>query len=158
MILYSRDLPAQIDLSVSAFAARKAIRRPNGEIISQNAAQTSPVTETCNESEEIPRPVRKKQRRGIYTTKKTQQADGFVNLQDESLQDGAKDIESDCDSGSSSLSEPETGVRSVTPLQRLSTFDPLRSKALSETETDWTVRLHPNDVSIWPVGIVCCKL
>ena len=158
MILYFRDRPALIDPSVSAFAARKAIRRPNGEIIGQNEVQMSPVTETCNESEEIPTPVRKKQKRGIHTTKRTQQADGFVNLQDESLQDGAKHIESDCDSGSNSLSEPETGVRSMTPVQRLSTFDTLRSKVLSETETDWTVRLHPNDVSTWPVGIVCCKL
>ncbi|KAM0798638.1 hypothetical protein BDR22DRAFT_858303 [Usnea florida] len=33
----------------------------------------------------------------------------------------------------------------MSPVQRLSTFDPLRSKVLSETETDWTVRLHPND-------------
>ena len=158
MILYFRDLPALIDLSVSAFAARKAIRRPIGEIISQNEAQTSPVTETCNEPEETPRPVRKKQKRGIHTTQRTQQADGFVKLQDESLQDDAKDTESDCDSGSSSLSEPDTGVRSVTPVQRLSTFDPLRSKVLSETETDWTVKLHPDDVSIWPVGVICCKL
>ena len=116
------------------------------------------MAETYNESEEIHRPVRKKQKRGIHTRKETQQADCFVSLQDESLQDGAKSIESDCDDGSSSLSEPETGVRSITPVQRLSTFDPLRSKVLSETETDWTVRLHPNDVSIWPVGIVFCKL
>ena len=116
------------------------------------------MTETSNGSEEIPRPLRKKQKKGIHTTQTTQQADGFAKLQDESIQDGAKDIETDCDIGSSSLSESETGVRSMTPAQRLSTFDPLRSKVLSETETDWTVRLHPNDVSIWPVGIVSCKL
>ena len=116
------------------------------------------MTEICNESEEINRPVRKKQKRGLYTTKRTQQADDFVNLQDGSLQDGAKDIESDCDKRSISLSGSETGVLSMSPVQRLSTFDPLRSKVLSETETDWTVRLHPNDVSIWPIGIVCGKL
>lgn len=132
-------------MAISAFAARKAIRRSNGEIISHNEAQTSSVTETCNESEEIPRPVRKKQKREIHTTQRTQQADGIVKLRDEPLQDGAMDDESDCDSGSSSSSEPETGVRAMTPVQRLSTFDPLRSKVLSETETDWTVRLHPND-------------
>ena len=158
MILYFRDLPALIDLSVSAFAARKAIRQPNGGTTSPKEAQTLQVTETCNESDEISRPVMKKQKRGIHTTKRTQQADGFVSLQDRYLQDGAKDIESDCDNGSCSLSEPEAGVRSVTPVQRLSIFDPLRSKVLSETETDWTVRLHPNDVSIWPVGIGYCKL
>ena len=116
------------------------------------------MTETCNDSEEILRPVRKKQKRGNHTMKRTQQPNGFINLHGGSLQDGAKDIKSDNDNGSSSLSEPETGVRSITPVQRLSTFDPLRSKVLSETETNWTVRLHPNDVSIWPVGIGCCKL
>ena len=158
MILYFRDLSALIDLSVSAFAARKATRQPNGETTSQNEAQTLRVTETCDESEETPRPVTKKQKRGIHATKRTQQADGFVSLQDRYLQDGAKDIESDCDNGSSSLSEPETGVRSITPIQRLSTFDSSRSKILNETETDWTVRLHPNDVSIWPGGFVYCKL
>lgn len=124
----------------------------------QDEAQTSPATETCNDPDEVLRPLRKKQKRGNHTAKRTGQPDGFVNLQGGSLQDGAKDIESDCDNGSSSLSEPESGVFSMTPVQRLSTFDPLRSKVLSETETDWTVRLHPNDVSIWPVGIICCKL
>ena len=125
---------------------------------SQDEAQTSLVTETCNDLEEVLRPIRKKQKRGNHTTKRTQQADGLVNLQGGSLQDGVKDIESDCDNGSSSLSEPETGARSTTPVQRLSSFDPLRSKVLSETETEWTVRLHPNDVSIWPVDTVSCKL
>ena len=152
------DLPALIALLVSAFAARRATRQTNGDIRSQNEAQTSRVTETCNESEETTRPVRKKQKRGIHTTKRPQQADGFVNLQNGSLQDGAKDIESDCDDRSLSLSGPETGVLSTSPIQRLSTFNPTRSKVLSETENDWTVRLHPNDVSTWPIGIVCGKL
>ena len=125
---------------------------------SQEEAQTALVTGTCNDPEEVLRPLRKKQKRGNHTTKKTGEPDDFVNLQGGSLQDGAKDIESDCDNGSSSLSEPETGARSMAPVQRLSTFDPLRSKVLSETETDWTVRLHPNDVSIWPIDIVCCKI
>ncbi len=34
------------------------------------------------------------------------------------------------------------------PVQRLSTFVPTKENVLSDTETEWTVRLQQNDVCI----------
>lgn len=118
--------------------------------------QTSLVTEIYIDPLEGSKPPKKKQKRGNKprnrSPRQPQQTDGLVNVWDGSLEDGAKAIESDSESDSGSVNEPETLAQSMAPIQRLSIFDPSRSKVLSETETEWTVRLHPNDVRIWPVS------
>ena len=149
------DLALIADPAVSAFAARKAARRPTGEVTAQYEAQTSLVTEIYNDPLEGFQPPRKKQKWGdkpkSRSLRLSQQIDGLVNVQGKILEDGVKGIESGSNSGSSFGSEPETGANSMAPTQRLSTFNPSRSKVMSETETEWTVRLHLNDVRIWPV-------
>ena len=150
---YFRGRPCSDDgPAVSAFAARKAARRPIGEVMCQNEAQTSLGSKTYIDPLEGSKPPRKKQKReSRRSPRPSQQIDGLVNVQGGSLQDGMKDIESGSDSNSSSDDELEAGAQSMPPIQRLSTFDLSRSKVLSETETEWTVRLHPNDVSIQPI-------
>ena len=122
--------------------------------MSQNETQTSLGIETYHDTLERSRPPRKKQKREnghqSRSPQPSQQIDGLVNVQGGSLKDSVKDIESGSDSESSSGSEPEAGAQSMPLVQRLSTFNPSKSRVLSETETEWTVRLHPNDVSIWP--------
>lgn len=149
------DLVLIADSAVSAFAARKAARRPIAEVTSQNQVQTSLVAETYEDPLERSRPPSKKQKRVNEPKNRSprppQQLDGLVNVQGGSLQEGVNEIESGSDSSSKSTSEPETLGQSMATVQRLSTLDPIRSNILSETETEWTVRLHPNDVSIWPV-------
>lgn len=121
--------------------------------MSQNEAHTSMGIETYYDPLERSKPLRKKQKRENRPQSRSprtpQQIDGLANVQGGSLEDAVKDIESGSDSESSSDSEPETGAQSMAPVQRLSTFDPSKSRVLSETETEWTVRLHPNGVSIW---------
>lgn len=141
------DLVLMVDPAVSAFAARKAARRPIGEVMCQNEAQTSLGSETYIDPLEESKPPRKRQKRESRGSPR-QQINGLVNVQGGSLQDAMKDIESGGDSNSSSDDELEASVQSMLPTQRLSALDLSRSKVLSETETEWTVRLHPNDVSI----------
>ena len=118
---------------------------------SQNEVQKSPVTETYNDPFEESKPPRKKQKRGneprSRSLRQPQRKDGLINARDGSLEEIAKAIESNIESGSGSDSEPEVLAQLMVPVQRLSTFDTSKSKVLSETETEWTVRLHPNDVS-----------
>ena len=135
-----------VDPAVSAFAARKAARRPVVEVMCQNEAQTSLGSETYIDPLEGSKPPRKKQKR--ESPQPSHQINGLVNVQGGSLQNGMKDIESGSDSNSSSDDELEAGVQSMPPTQRLSTFDLSRSTVLTGTETEWTVRHHPNDVSI----------
>ena len=138
--------------AVSAFAARKAARRPIADVTSQIEEQTSLVTETYNDPVEGSKPPRKKQKLGNEPKDKNprppQLRDGLVKVQGGSIEVGVKDIESGNGSDSSSVDEPEILVQPTFPVQRLSTFDPSRSSVLSETETEWTVRLNPNDVSV----------
>ena len=136
--------------AVSAFAARKAARRPIGEVTSQNEEQKSLVTEIHKDSLEESKPPKKKQKRGneprVKSSREPPQTDGLLDEPDGFAEDSARAIESD--SESDSTSSDETGARSMPSIQMLSTFDPSRSRILSETETDWTIRLHPHDVSI----------
>ncbi|CAF9942863.1 MAG: Polynucleotide 5'-hydroxyl-kinase grc3 [Alectoria fallacina] len=136
-------------MAVSAFAARKAARRPIADVTSQIEEQTSLVTETYNDPVEGSKPPRKKQKLGNEPKNKNprppQLRDGLVKVQGGSIEVGVKDIESGNGSDSSSVDEPEILVQPTVPVQRLSTFDPSRSSVLSETETEWTVRLNPND-------------
>ena len=140
-----------VDSAVSAFAARKAARRPTREVTSQNGVQTSLVAEISNDPLEEPKPPRKKQKRSNESRDKSprqpQQTDDLVDLRDRSIEDGTKAIANDSESDSFSDTEPDALARSTAPVRRLSTFDLSRSKLLSETETEWTVRLHFNDVS-----------
>ncbi len=118
----------------------------------QNEAQTSLGSETYIDPLEGSKPPRKKQKQqSTRSPRPSQQINGLVNVQGGSLQDGMKDIESGSGNIASSEDELEASVQSMPPTQRLSTFDLSRSKVLSETETEWTVRLHPNDVSIHPI-------
>lgn len=143
-----------VDPIVSAFAARKAVRRPTAEVTSRNEVQTSLGTETYDDPLEGSKPPRKKQKWGSEHKNRDpqspQQIDGLADVRHGSLDDGMKDIENGEESDSSSISEPENLAQSMTPVQRLSTFDLSKSKVLMETDTEWTIRLHPNDVSIWP--------
>ena len=142
--------------TVSAFAARKAVRRPIGHVSSQNQVQTSLVDEIYNDPLEKSKPIKKKQKRGNKSRTKSarqpQQIDGLLDAWTGSIDDGEKDLESDSESylasddGSEALAQPNA------PLQGLSTFDLSRSTVLSETETEWTVRLHANDVRIHPIS------
>lgn len=119
---------------------------------SQDEVQTSFVTETYHDSLARSERPRKKQKRRNEPKDRSprppQQICDLVNLRDGSLDGGMEDIEDFVGSESSSSSGSETAVQSLAPVQRLSIFDPPRSKVLSESETEWTVRLHPNDVSI----------
>ena len=141
--------------AVSAFAARKATRRPFGEVTSQNEVQGSLVNEVYDDQWEESKPPRKKQKRDTGPKTKSprqpQQASGVLEVRDGSIEDSTKAIESDSESDSNSDNEPDTLIQPVAPAQRLSTFDLSRSKVLGETETEWTVRLHSKDVSIWHV-------
>lgn len=134
---------------VSAFAARKAARRSVGEVTSLDETQTSLVIDTHNDTLEKYKPPKKKQKRGCgprdRSPKHSQQTDCLVDKQDESIEHGAMVIESENESYLTSGNAPSLHL--IPPVQRLSTFDMSRSKVLSETETEWTVRLHPNDVS-----------
>ena len=122
----------------------------------QNEAQKSPVTETHDDPFEEFKPPRKKQKWGndsrIRSPQQPQQTDGLVHVRDGPREDVAKAIESDSESESISDQGSEALAQSVASVQKLSTFDTSRSKVLSETETEWTIRLHPNDVSIWPMS------
>ena len=126
----------------------------------QNKVQTSLVTGTHNDPLEDFGPPKKKQKRGdepgIKSPSQPQQLDGLVNVPDGSIKHAPRAIQSDSESGSASGSEPS--AQSMAAVQRLSTLDLSKSKVLSETETEWTVRLHPNDVSIWAIPPVCCKI
>lgn len=119
---------------------------------SQDEAQTSFVTSTYRDSLEESEPPKKKQKRKNEHKDRSppppQQTHVLDNVRNGSLDGGAEDIEDFGDSDSSSSSESQTEFQSMAPVQRLSTLDPSRSKVLSESETEWTVRLHPNDVSI----------
>ena len=110
------------------------------------------VTKTNHDPLEGFEPPRKKQKRRSEpkdrNSRSPHQIHDMVNVRNESLDRGMEDIEGFVGRESSSSSESETAVQSLAPFQRLSTFDPSRSKVLSESETEWTVRLHPNDVSI----------
>ena len=146
--------------AVSAFAARKAARRPIGDATSQNEVQTLLVTGTHNDPLEDIQPPKKKQKRSDEPRNKSpsqpQQLDGLVTVPGGSFEHAAKAIESDTESDSASGSEP--GAQSTAAVQRLSTLDLSKSKVSSETESEWTVRLHPNDVSTWPIPLICCKI
>ena len=119
---------------------------------SHEEAQIPLVAERYNDPIGESKPPRKKQKRGNEPKNRRpaqpQQIGGLVSVESRLLEDGAEDMESGNASDSTSVTEPETLAQSMAPVQRLSTFDPSRSKVLSETETEWTVRLHPHDVSI----------
>lgn len=153
------DLVLTNDPIVSAFAARKAARRPVGEVY-LDETQTSLVIDTHNDTLEKYRPPRKKQKRGSEprnrSSKQPQQIDGLVDERDRSIEHGAGFIESESESDLTSGSTPSAHL--APPVQRLSTFDLSKSKILNETETEWTVRLHPNDVSVWSIPSVCHKI
>ena len=138
--------------AVSAFAARKTVRRPIGQVSSQDHVQTSLVDEIYNDPLEKFKPLKKKQKRGnesrFQSARLPQQIDGLLNMQAGSLDDGDKDLESDSESYSASVDGSEALAQPMVPIQRLSTFDLSRSTVLSQTETEWTVRLHANDVRI----------
>lgn len=116
------------------------------------------MTETYNDPFETSKPPRKKQKRGTEpknrSPRPSQQTDGSANMQGGSPEHGEEEIESGGSSDANSGIESETGAQPMAPVQRLSTLDPSKSKVLSQTETEWTVRLHPNDVRIWPVSHV----
>ena len=116
----------------------------------QNEEQKSLVTEIYKGPLEESKPPKKKQKHGneprVTSSRQPPQADGLVDERDGLAEDSARAVESD--SEGDSTSGGKTGARSIPPMQMLSTFDLLRSKILSETETEWTIRLHPNDVSI----------
>ena len=117
---------------------------------------TSLVTETYDDPLEASDPPRKKQKRGNETKTITPppppQTDGLVKEHGGNFEDGLKDIESGNENDSSSVSELGTLARSMAPVQRFSTFNLSRSKVLSETDTEWTIRLHPYDVSMLPIS------
>ena len=125
--------------------------------MSQNKADTSLVTEIQNDSLGEFKPPRKKQKRGNESSnrnlRQTSQSDGLVDVLDGPVEHGARAIEQESESDQTSGSEPD--VQLMAPVQRLSTFDPSKSKILSETETEWTVRLHPNDVSVSIARLYC---
>ncbi len=147
----TNDFVLTTDPAVSAFAARKAARRSIGEVTSQNERQTARETETCNDPMEEFKPPRKKQKRSNEyrnrSLRQPQQTDGSVDVSGGSVKDGAKAIEDNSESESASYTERETLAQSIAVIYKLSTFDLSRSKVLDETDTKWTVRLHPNDVS-----------
>lgn len=140
------------NIAVSAFAARKAARRPIGEVTTQDEAQTLFPSKTYHDSLNEFEPPRKKQKRRNEpkdsSPRSPQQKDDLVRVRDGPLDGGMEDIEEFAGSDSSYSSESEIAVQSMAPVQRLSTFNLSRSKVLSESETEWTVRLHENDVSI----------
>ena len=108
------------------------------------------MTELRTDSIEESKPPKKKQKRDneprVKSPREPPQGDGLVDEPDGFAEDSVRATSSD--SEGSSTSGGETGARSMPPIQMLSTFDLSRSKILSETETEWTIRLHPNDVSI----------
>ena len=114
------------------------------------------MTETHDDPFEESKPPRKKQKwgkdSGVRSPRQPQQTDGLVHVPDGPLEDSAKAIESDSESKSITNQGSEALAQSVASVQKLSTFDTSRSKVLSETKTEWTIRLHPNDVSIWPMS------
>ena len=126
----------------------------------QNEEQKSLVTEIRKNSLEEPSPPKKKQKRGnesrVKNPKHPPRPDGLVDEQDGFAEDSARAIESD--SEGDSTSSGERGARSMPPIQMLSTFDLSRSKILSQTETEWTIRLHPKDVSISPNPTVSFRI
>ncbi len=113
--------------------------------------QTAQETETRNDPLEESKPPRKKQKRSNEyrnrSLRQPQQTDGSVDVSGGSIEDGAKVIEENSESESTFHSERETCPQSMTVVYKLSTFNLSRSKVLDETDTEWTVRLHPNDVS-----------
>ena len=149
-LCYCKHYDLKIDPAVSAFAARKAARRPNGEVTSQNEEQKSLVTKLHKDSLEELKPPKKKQKHSneprVKSPREPPQTDGLVDEPDGFAEDSARAIESD--SESDSTSGGDLGARWMPPEHMLSTFDPSRSKTLSETETEWTIKLHPHDVSI----------
>ena len=118
------------------------------------------MTEIHKDSLEESKPLKKKQKRGneprVKSPRHPPQPDGPFDEPDGFAEDSARAIESDSESDSNSGGE--TGARSMSPIQILSTFDPSRSKILSETETEWTIRLHPKDVSINPNPTVSFRI
>lgn len=122
--------------------------------MSRTEVQRLLVTDTRNDVERS-EPSRKRQKKKedpkSISKQLSRQIDCLVNVQSGLLEPEVKDTEGSNDSDPTSSSEPETGTQTLAPVQRLSTFDPSRSIILSETETECTVRLHPNDVRIWPV-------
>ena len=146
--------------AVSAFAARKAARRPIGDVTDQNDVQESQATEIYHDPLEEYAPPKKKQKVDkkpkSKRERKPQQTDGSDAVLDGSTEAGAKAINSD--TGSISDTELETVAQSTVPVRRLSSFDMSRSKVLSETETEWTVRLHPKDVSFYSASTLRCKI
>ena len=118
------------------------------------------MTEIHKDSLEESKPPKKKQKRGndsrVKSPRHPPQTDGLVDELYEFAEDSARAIESD--SEGDSTSGGETGARSMPPIQMLSTFDLSRSKILGETETEWTIRLHPNDVSIDPIPPVSFRI
>ena len=117
------------------------------------------VIEIQNDSLEESKPPRKKQKHGNESRNRNlgqkSHTDGLVDVLDGSAEHGAWAVEQESESNQASGSEPD--VQLMAPVQRLSTFDPSKSKILSETETEWTVRLHPNDVSV-SIARLCCKI
>ena len=117
--------------------------------------QTPLVTETYNDPLEELQPLKKKQKRDKEPRnrreRKPQQMNGSVAVRGESNDDGVTAVQNDTERSSSPVSELESPVRPDIPAQRLSSFDLLRSRVLGEIDIEWTVRLHPNDVSIWPI-------
>ena len=118
------------------------------------------MTDIHKDSLEESKPPKKKQKRGneprVKSPREPPQTDGLVDEPDGFTEDSAGAIQSD--SEGDSTSGGETGARSMPPIQMLSTFDLSRSKILSETETEWTIRLHPNDVSIDPIRHVSFRI
>ena len=116
------------------------------------------VIEIQNDSLEESKPPRKKQKRGNEFRNRNlgqkSHTDGLVDVLG-SAEHGAWAIEQESESDQTSGSEPDEQL--MAPVQRLSTFDPSKSKILSETETEWTVRLHPNDVSV-SIARLYCKI
>ena len=158
---------------MSAFAARKATH-PSINLVRSPIEQTaSPVTQLDDEADasELPR----KKRRGGQRPKligisqpiiaKDEQ---FEPVEEEGYSsrnradDGDKATEGESDRYVTAMigirswfrhifsTDSEIPKQSTAPVQRLSTFLPTGSNILSETETEWTVKLHLKDVRIWP--------
>ena len=158
--LASNHLVLTDNPTVSAFAARQAARRSVGEVTNLDEVQTSLVADTHNDTLEKYKPPRKKRQRGSEprnrSPRQPQQIDGLVDVRDGPIEHGTRVIESESESGLTSGSERV--AHTMAPVQRLSTFDLSRNKILSQTETEWTVRLHPNDVSFWSIPSIRYKI
>ena len=123
---------------------------------------TSLSDETHDDPFEDFKPLKKKQKRGNEnrnnSARQPLEIDGLLDVRAGSIDDGEKVLESDTESYSASDGQSEALAHSTAPVQRLSAFDLSRSAILSETETEWTVRLHTNDVRNWPPPTSYCQV